>query len=78
MIEQVLEEGGGGGGGVDVMRGCAAIFESVFQSYYVFASVFFNSPMPSFGLILPIFHIFVVYYVYFIKKSNSVLDTKFL
>ena len=43
MIKQVWEEGGGGGGG----GGCAdTIIESVFQSYYIFVSVFFNSPMP--------------------------------
>ena len=35
MIEQVLG-GGGGEGGVDVPGGCAAIFGSVFQSYYIF------------------------------------------
>ena len=28
--------------GLDVPGGCAAIFESVFQSYYIFASVFFS------------------------------------
>ena len=33
----------------------ATIFGSVFQSYYIFVSVFFNSPMPFFGSILPIF-----------------------
>ena len=58
--------------------GCAAIFGSVFQSYYSFVSVFFNSPMIYFGWILPIFeYCFAVHYVYFIKKSNSVFGTKF-
>ena len=69
MIEQVL--GGGGGGG------CAAIFGSVFQSYYILVSDFFNSPMPFLGRFYQYLRIFAVYYVYFIKKSNSVLGTKF-
>ena len=72
MIEQVFGRGGGGKGR------CAAIFGSGFQSYYMFVLGFFNSLMPFFGSILPIFaSVFAVYYLYFIKKSNSVLGTKF-
>ena len=68
MIEQVL---GGGGGG----WGCAArmchFFASVFQSYCIFVSVIFNSPMPFFGSILPIFeYFFAVYYVYSSKSQT--------
>ena len=58
MIEQVL---GGGGGGVDVPGGCAAFCASVFQSYCIFVSVFFNSPMPFFGSILQISAYFLLY-----------------
>ena len=48
-----------------------------FSELLYFVSVFFNSLMPFFGSILPIFaYFFAVYYVYFIKKSNSVLGTK--
>ena len=58
--------------------GCAAIFGSVFQSYYTFVSVFFfNSPMPFLGRFYQYLHFFAVYYVYLIKKPNSVLGTKF-
>ena len=69
MIEQILWEEGGGGGG-----GCAAIFGSVFQSYYIFVSAFFNLPMPFFGSILPIFAYFCCILLVF---HHSVLDTKF-
>ena len=44
----------------------------------VFLCKFFNSLMPFLGLFYQYLHIFAVYYVYFIKKSNSVLGTKFL
>ena len=73
MIEQVL--GGGGGGG-----GCAAIFGSVFQSYCILCRFFSIHRCLFFGSILPIFAYFfccIFIYVYFIKKSNSVLGTKF-
>ena len=62
---------------MDVPRGCEAFFASVFQSYCIFVSVFFNSPMPFWGRFYQQLHIFLVYYVYFIKKSNNVLGTKF-
>ena len=72
MIEQVF------GGRLDVLGGCAAMFRSVFQSYYIFVSVFFQFTDAFFGSILLIFaYFFAIYYVYFIKKSNSVLGTKF-
>ena len=51
MIEQVL--GGGGGGG-----GMCRFFASVFQSYCIFVSVFFNSSMPFLGRFYKYLHIF--------------------
>ena len=53
------------------------VFASVFQSYCIFVSVFFNSPMPFLGRFYQYLHNFAVYYVHFIRKSNSVLGTKF-
>ena len=50
MIEQVL--------GVDMPGGRASIFRSVFQSYYIFVSDFFNSPMPFLGRFYQYLHIF--------------------
>ena len=70
MIEQVL--GGGGGGGGVVLGGCTAIFGSVFQSYYIFVSVFFNSPMPFFGSILPIFEYVLLYIMCISSKTQTV------
>ena len=44
--------------------GCAAIFESAFQSYYIFASVFFSiHQCLLLGQFYQYFHIFVVYYI---------------
>ena len=72
MIEQVCEGGGG-----DVPGGCAASFASVFQSYCIFVSFFFFHSTDAFlGRFYQYLHIFAVYYLYFIKKSNSVLGTK--
>ena len=70
MIEQVLR---GGGGGVWMCR----YFWVSFSELPHFCVGF--SPMPFFGSILPIFayFFFAVYYVYIIKKSNSVLGTEF-
>ena len=62
---------------MDVPRGCAAILGSVFQSYYTFVPVFFNSLMPFWVDFTNICIFFAVYYVYLIKKSNSALGTKF-
>ena len=71
MIEQVL--GGGGGGGVDVPGGCTAYLRQFFR-----ATVFFSIHRCLFGVdFTNICIFFAVYYVYFIKKSNSVLGTKF-
>ena len=67
MIEQVLR-------GVDVPGECAAIFGSVFQSYYIFVSVFFfNSPLPFLGSILyQYLHTFLLYIMCISSKSQTV------
>ena len=52
--------------------GCAAFLRQFFR-----ATVFFNSPMTFLSRFYQYLHIFAVYYVYFIKTSNSVLGTKF-
>ena len=67
MIEQV-----GGGGGEDVPRGCATIFVSVFQSYYIFVSVAFNSPMPFLGRFYQYLHICLLYIMCISSKSQTV------
>ena len=70
FLQPIIEQVWGG----DVPEGCAAFFASVFQSYCIFVSVFSIHRWS----ILPIFaYSFAVYYVHFIKKSNSVLGTKF-
>ena len=50
--------------------GYAAFFASVFQSYCILASAFFNSPMPFWVDVTNICISFVVYYVHFIKKTK--------
>ena len=60
------------GEGVDVPLFCVSFSELLY-----FCVVFFNSPMPFLGRFYQYLHIFAVYYVHFIKKSNSVLGTKF-
>ena len=57
----------------DMPGGCAAFFASVFQSYCIFVSVLFNSPMPFFGS----FAYFCCILCVFHQKSNNVLGTKF-
>ena len=75
MIEQVWEGGGGGRSG-SAGRMCRFFCVSFSELLY-FCVGFFNSDA-FFGLILQISaYFFAVYYVYFIKKSNSVLGTKF-
>ena len=73
MIQQVLGEGGGAGCAERMCR----FFASVFQSYCTFVSGFFNSTMPFWVDFTTICIFLAVYHVYFIKKSNSVLGTKF-
>ena len=48
-----------------------------FSELLYFCVGFFNSPMPFLGQFYQYLQIFVVYYVHFIKKSNSILGTKF-
>ena len=48
-----------------------------FSELLHFVSVFFSVHRCLFGSILPLFAFLAVYYVYFIKNSNSVLGTKF-
>ena len=62
MIEQVWV------GGV----GCAAITRSVFQSYYIFVSVFFQFTNAFFGSILQIFAYFLLYIMCISSKSETV------
>ena len=54
MIEQVF---GGGGGGREGGRWMCCFFASVFQSYCIFVSAFFNSPMPFLGRFYQYLHI---------------------
>ena len=67
MIEQVW-----GGGDVDVPLFCVSFLELLY-----FCVRFFNSPIPFQDRFYQYLHIFAVYYVHFIKKSNSVLGTNF-
>ena len=68
MIEQVWAEG------VDV----PLLLGQFFRAAIFLCRFFFQFTNAFFGSILPIFaYFFAVYYVYFIKKSNSVLGTKF-
>ena len=62
--------------GVDVPRGCAAFCIS-FHIYCIIVSGFFDLPMPFWVDFTNIYIFFAVYYVYFIKKSKSVLGTTF-
>ena len=62
---------------LDVLGGCAAIFGSVFQSYYIFVSIFLIHRCLFWVDFTNICIFFAEYYVCFIKKSNSVLGTKF-
>ena len=55
-----------------MLGGCVGFSELLY-----FCVGFFNSLMPFWGRFYQYLHIFAVYYVYFIKKSNSVLGTKF-
>ena len=72
MIEQVF--GGGGGGGV----GCASFLRQFFRATVVLCRVFFSIHRCLFWVeFANICVFFSVYYVYFIKKSNSVLGKKF-
>ena len=71
MVEQVW----GGGGCTERM--CRFFLRQLFQELLYFCVGFFQFIDAFFGSILPIFAFFAVYYVYFIKKSNSVLGTKF-
>ena len=67
MIEQVF---GGGGGGAMYREDVPLFFGSAFQSYYIFVSIFFDSPMHFLGRFYQYLHFcFAVYYAYFIKKS---------
>ena len=81
MIKQVFVDGGWGGGGWEWVSAdglYAAFLHQFFQSYRIFVSVFFfNSPMPFQVDLTNICIFFAVYYVHFIKKSISVLGTKF-
>ena len=62
---------------MDVPGGCAAFLRQFFRAT-VFLSRFFVQFTDAFlGRFYQYLHIFAVYYVYFIKKSNSVLGTKF-
>ena len=70
MIEQVL------GAGVDVSGGCATIFGSAFQSYYIFVLAFFNSPMPFLGRFYQYLHIFLLYIMCISSKSQTVFSAQ--
>ena len=65
---------------MDVPGGCAAIFGSVSQSYYIFVSDSFNSPMPFLGRFYQYLHIFCcLLYVFllFIMCISSNSQTEF-
>ena len=76
MIEQVLVRGGGG---VWMCRENVQLFlDQLFRVTIFLCCFFFQFTRAFFRSILPIFaYFFAVYYVYFIKKSSSVLGTKF-
>ena len=72
MIEQVFV-GGGGGGGLDV-----PLFLGQFLRATIFLCRFFSIRRCLFmDRFYQYLHIFAVYYVHFIKKSNCFLGTKF-
>ena len=64
------------GEGVDVPGRCAAILGQFFRAT-IFLRLFFQFTDAFLGRFYRYLHIFVAYYVYFNKKSNSVLATKF-
>ena len=75
MIEQAL---GGGGGGGWMFREDVSLFLGQFFRATIFLCRFFSIHRCLFWVdFIPIFAFFAVYYVYFIKKSNSILGTKF-
>ena len=69
----MIEGGGGGGGGC----GCAPFLGQFFRATVLFVG-FFQFTIAFFWVdSADICIFFAVYYVYFLKKSNSVLGTKF-
>ena len=58
--------------------GCAAIFGSVFQSYYIFVLVFLIHQCLFWIDFTSICIFFAVYYVYVFKNSNSAFGYKIL
>ena len=48
-----------------------------FSELLYFCVGFFNSPMPFLGRFYQYLHILLLYIMYVIRKSNSVLGTKF-
>ena len=70
FLQSMIEQVWGG-------SGCAVIIGSVFQSYYIFVSLFCQFTNAFLVDFTNICIFFAVYYVYFIKRSNSVLGTKF-
>ena len=75
MIEQVL---GSGGGGVDVPGGCVVFLRQLFRAFVFLYRFFFQFTDAFFWVdFTNIYIVFAIYYMYFIKKSNSVLATKF-
>ena len=73
VLQPMIEQAWGG----DVPGGCAAFFSQFFRAT-VFLCRFFSIYRCLFWVdFTNICIFFAVYYVYFIKKSNSVLGTKF-
>ena len=73
MIEQVL----GGGGEGWMCQEDLPLFCISFSELLYFCVGFFQFTDAFLGRFYQYLHIFAVYYVYFIEKSNNVLGTKF-